>query len=74
MNQRWVLDIGLPGPDKARAASTCFARPGGPARSPEGLYAGTATTNRVLVLVRALPQGGDMAGAVELMKSVKVHP
>src|SRR6202012_1437232 len=29
--------------------------------------------NRVLVLLRALPVGKDMAGAIELMKSVKAY-
>lgn len=31
------------------------------------------TTNRVLVLLRALPRGKDMQGAIDLMKSVTVY-
>ena len=46
--------------------------PGYDGEVPEGVNAGRPTTNRVLVLLRALPQGKDMAGAIELMKSVKV--
>jgi hypothetical protein len=40
---------------------------------PAGFNVGRPTTNRVLVLLRALPRGKDMAGAVALMKSVRVY-
>ena len=39
-----------------------------------GSTRGLPTTNRVLVLLRALPRGNDMAGAIEEMKTVKVYP
>jgi hypothetical protein len=70
LNQRWVLDLGLPGPDKGKGGKHLLFPPGWDGQVPEG-YAATATTNRVLVMVRAMPQGGDMAAATELMKSVK---
>ena len=73
LNQRWVLDLGLPGPDKGKGGKHLLFPPGWDGQVPEG-YAATATTNRVLVMVRAMPQGGDMAAATELMKSVKVYP
>ena len=74
LNQRWVLDLGLPGPDKGKGGKHLLFPPGWDGQVPEGYYAATATTNRVLVMVRAMPQGGDMAAATELMKSVKVYP
>src|SRR5580693_7136044 len=43
------------------------------ARFPPGSTSARPTTNRVLVLLRALPRGKDMAGAIALMKSVKVY-
>ena len=73
LNQRWVIDMGLPGPDKGQGGKHVVLGPGYDGQVPEGFHAGRATTNRVLVLLRALPQGKDMAGAIELMQSVKVY-
>jgi hypothetical protein len=74
LNQRWVIDMGLPGPDAGKGGKHAICGPGFTGSVPEGFYAGTATTNRVLVLLRYLPVGGDMAGAVEQMKTVNVYP
>ena len=73
MNQRWVLDMGLPGPDEGRGGRHVLCGPGWTGDIPDGHYSGTATTNRVLVLLRALPRGNDMAGAIDAMKSVTVY-
>ena len=74
MNQRWVLDMGLPGPDGGKGGKHLVCGPGHGGAVPEGFYTGRATTNRVLVLLRALPHGDDMAGAIEEIKKVKVYP
>jgi hypothetical protein len=74
LNQLWVLDLGLPGPAKAAGGRHALLPPGWEGEVPDGFYAAHATTNRVLVLVRAIPQHGDVAGAIELMKSVQVYP
>src|ERR1700761_1367795 len=73
LNQRWVMDMGLPGPDQGRGGMHVALPPGYDGEIPHEANAGRSTTNRVLVLLRALPHGNDMAGAVELMKSVKVY-
>jgi hypothetical protein len=74
LNQLWVLDIGLPGPAGAAGGKHLLIPPGYDGEIPGGYYTGTATTNRVLVLARALPAGTDMAPATELMKSIKTYP
>jgi thiaminase (transcriptional activator TenA) len=74
LNQRWVLDMGLPGPDAGKGGTHVICGPGFTGDIPDGFYAGTATTNRVLIMLRALPHGDDMEGAIEAMKSVKVCP
>lgn len=74
LNQRWVMDMGLPGPDAGQGGKHIVLPPGYKGKVPAGYYAGTATTNRVLLLLRAIPQAGDDAKAVELLKSVKVRP
>jgi hypothetical protein len=74
LNQRWVMDLGLPGPDKGQGGTHVVLPPGYAGDIPEGAFTGLSTTNRVLVLLRALPRGKDMESAIELMKSVRVYP
>ena len=74
LNQRWVIDMGLPGPDGGRGGKHAICGPGYGGDIPDGFYSGTATTNRVLVLLRALPRGDDMAGAIAEMRTVNVYP
>ena len=73
LNQRWVLDMGLPGPDKGHGGRHLIVPPGYAGEIPDGFNVGRPTTNRVLVLLRALPRGKEMTDAVALMKAVKVY-
>lgn len=74
LNQRWVMDMGLPGPDEGKGGKHVILPPGYNGQVPEGYHAATAMTNRVVVLFRAIPQAGDDAGATALLKTIKVHP
>jgi hypothetical protein len=74
LHQRWVMDIGLPGPDHGQGGKHLLLPPGHPGDAPSGYYAATPTTNRVLGLIRALPPNGDLDAGIELMKSVRVYP
>jgi hypothetical protein len=72
LNQRWVIDMGLPGPDKGQGGTHVVLPPGYDGPVPAGANVGRPTTNRLMVLLRALPRGKDMTSAIELMKSVRV--
>jgi hypothetical protein len=74
LNQRWVMDLGLPGPDAGKGGKHLILPPGYKGEVPKNYYVATATTNRVLVLLRAIPPGGDNEKANALMKTVKVYP
>ena len=74
LHQRWVMDIGLPGPDHGQGGKHLLVPPGHTGEVPAGYYAATPTTNRVLGLIRALPPNGDLDAGIELMKSVRVYP
>lgn len=74
LNQRWVSDLGLPGPDAGKGGKHLFLPPGYDQPIPEGYHAAAATMNRVLVLIRAIPPGGDTEAANAMMKTVKVYP
>lgn len=74
LNQRWVMDLGLPGPDAGKGGKHLLLPPDYAGVVPEGYYAARPTTNRVLVLIRAIPPEGDNQAANELIKTVKVYP
>jgi hypothetical protein len=74
LNQRYVMDMGLPGPDAGKGGRHAILPPGFAGTVPSGYYTGTATTNRVVLMLRAMPQHGDNEAAVKLLKTVKVYP
>ena len=65
MNQRYVMDLGLPGPDVGKGGKHIILPPGYTGKIPEGYFAGTASTNHSLLMVRALPPHGNMKAAIE---------
>jgi heat shock protein HslJ len=74
LNQRYVMDLGLPGPDKGQGGKHLIIPPGYREEIPEDYYAGTSTTMRVQLALRAVPINGDTKAAKELIKTVKIHP
>lgn len=74
INQRWVADMGIPGPDAGKGGKHMLLPPGYKGDIPAGYHSATATSYRMLVGIRSLPVNGDVAGAIERIKTVKVHP
>ncbi len=74
LNQRYVMDMGLPGPDAGKGGKHVILPPGYKGKVPVGYFAATPTTNRVLLLVRAIPPAGDVDAAVSMLKTVKMYP
>jgi len=74
LNFRWVIDMGLPGPDAGKGGKHIIVPPGYTGKIPEGYYTGSSTTNRVFLIVRSLPIEGDVKGAVARIQTVKVQP
>ena len=74
LTQRWVMDMGLPGPDAGQGGRHLVLPPGYDGDVPEGYYIGRSTTNRVLGGIRSLPVGGDVAAATQRLTTVKVYP
>lgn len=72
LNQRWVMDMGLPGPDKGKGGKHLILPPGYTGEIPAGYHSAMPTTNRVLILLRALPLPDKTPN--EIMQSVKVYP
>jgi hypothetical protein len=74
VNQRWIADMGVPGPDAGKGGKHLLLPPDSGTEVPSGFYVGRSSTNRVIVGVRSLPVGGDVKAALERIKTVKVYP
>ena len=75
-NQRWVIDIGLTGPDKGVGGKYLFVPPGYTGELPsEGYFIAKPRTNTVLLFFRAFVKEGDIPGAVAGVKAkTAVYP
>lgn len=74
LNQRWIMDMGLPGPDAGKGGRHLLLPPDWDDDVPEGYQVGRSTTYRVLGGIRSLPVGGDVAAAVARLRTVAVRP
>jgi hypothetical protein len=73
---RWVIDMGLTGPDQGRGGKYLILPPGYSGSLPsDGYFIAKSRTNSNAVFYRAFVQGGDIAGAVRNVKAgAKVYP
>lgn len=74
LNQRYVMDMGVPGPDHGKGGKHVILPPGYTGDVPEGYFSGISSTNHVLAMVRSIPSHGDVAAAIALLKTVKYYP
>lgn len=75
INQRWVADMGLPGPDAGQGGKHLLVPPGYQGQLPEsGYYIHQASSNRQIVGIRSLPVGGDVPAAKAWISTVKIYP
>jgi hypothetical protein len=67
---RWVIDLGLTGPDKGAGGDYLFVPPGYKGTLPaKGYHVAKPHTNRLLVFYRAFVEKGDVAAAVAAVKA-----
>lgn len=74
INQRWVADMGIPGPDAGNGGKHLLLPPKFARAVPDGYHVWHCESNRVLVGIRSLPVGGDVYGAIERIKSIDIRP
>jgi hypothetical protein len=74
LNQRYVMDMGIPGPDAGKGGKHLLIPPGYEGKIPAGYFRGTPTTNRVLFMVRVIPPGGNVQAGIDMLKTVKIYP
>jgi hypothetical protein len=75
INQRWVADMGLPGPDAGNGGKHLLLGPDYAGDVPTaGYYIHRASSNRQIVGARSLPVGGNVAEAKSRLTTIKVYP
>lgn len=74
INQRWVADMGLPGPNAGKGDKYLLLSPEYMDNIPPGYEVAKSTSNKMLVGVRSLPVNGDVPAAIERIKTINVHP
>lgn len=73
-NQGWILDMGLPGPNAGKGGKHLILPPDYKGAIPAGYQVGHSPTIKTLVAVRSLPVGGDVPGALNALRAIKIHP
>jgi hypothetical protein len=73
---QWIVDFGLPGPDRGEGGRFLLVPPGYDSSLPEsGYHVRHSRTTRALLLGRSFLQDDDPAPTVELIKrTLKIHP
>jgi len=75
INQRWVADMGLPGPDEGKGGKHVLVPPNYRGALPStGYYIHRASSNRQIVGIRSLPVNGDVPAAKARLSTVKIYP
>ncbi|MGO8749466.1 MAG: DUF1254 domain-containing protein [Thermoguttaceae bacterium] len=73
-NMRWVHDMGTIGPEKGQGGKHLILPPDYTDTVPEGYYIARSKTWKVVVFVRIVPLGGNIAKAIEAVNGVKLYP
>src|SRR5262249_23788239 len=71
---RYVSDMGVPGPDAGQGGKHLILPPDYNGQVLAGYYTARSNTNVIMVGARAIPTGGDMKGALEAQRRIKVYP
>ena len=73
---RWVIDFGLPGPDRGEGGKYLILPPGYDGPLPEGgFFVARSRTTRVLLMGRSFMENNDPKPTVELIKkATKIYP
>jgi hypothetical protein len=72
--QGWILDLGLPGPNEGKGGKHLLLPPGYQGSVPSGYQVGKSLSLKLLLAVRALPVGGNVVGAMDALRAIKIYP
>lgn len=72
-HQRWITDMGIPGPDAGAGGTYVVTGPQWDGQVPAGVYHSQASTNKVLLAIRSMPVDGDQDAALNALRTIAVH-
>jgi hypothetical protein len=73
-HQRWVIDMGIPGPDAGKGGKYLILPPDYKGEPPAGYTAARSSTFKNFWVLRSIPQNGDVKAATEAAQTIKVYP
>ncbi|MBL3700511.1 DUF1214 domain-containing protein [Leucobacter luti] len=73
-DQSWVTDLGVPGRDGGNGGAYLILPPHYDGPVPEEFFVARAQSFKIVVGLRGVPIGGDVAAAIELLKTVRIRP
>lgn len=73
-DQSWITDMGIPGRDGGKGGRYLILPPGYDGERPDGFHLAQAQSYKILVGLRGVPLHGDVAAAIQLLKTVRVRP
>lgn len=72
--QRPIVEIGPFGPDKGRGGKFLLLPPGYNGKVPKGYFTVRSSTSRAMYLGRGIVKEGNVQGAVDTLKTIRVYP
>lgn len=72
--QRPISEVGPLGPDKGKGGKFIVFPPNYTGEKPEGYFPVASTTNKVFYMVRGLVHNGNIQGAVDSLRQVRIYP
>ncbi len=73
-HQRWVMDMGIPGPDGGRGGKHLVLPPGYAGDVPDGFFVGRCSSLKALIALRALPVEGNIQKALDALREIAIYP
>lgn len=73
-DQSWITDVGIPGRDGGKGGRYVILPPGYTGDVPSDHFVAQAQSFKILVGLRGVPIHGDVAAAIALLTTVRVHP
>jgi hypothetical protein len=73
-NFRWIVDMGVNGPDRGQGGKYLILPPDYNGTGPAGYYIGKSDTWMALFIVRSLSSDGNTTRALDALDEIKVYP
>jgi hypothetical protein len=73
-HQRWIADMGIPGPDAGKGGKYLIVPPGYKKNIPTGYNIGQSDTDKIFVVARIIPMNQDLKTAQARLGEIKIYP